>query len=392
MAGSNKELSQDSILSKEVNQPTSRINYVLMIIDNIAGAPEDELALTEAELFIKRLFVQGDYKHYADKFEINRDDLKKILYEASAFLCNKNISCTIALILKSVEKSRDVFVSRTGTGNSFIINSQGVYILNEADNSGNIITPSAQRGPMEKPQLFMGILKKGDTLLLCSESLNAVMDRNFIQRVVLSSKGPEEICKKLLHSASEAGRKNNISIAVFNDSDTRRNPDKKRISNKTLLLIIVPVFLIVIGLIIYNLLSGAKENPVENSHINTFESSKLPPIRKDTIVHPSDLNTKIPQQKGDETKPLDIVKKVKEKTVKTPENNVMKFKNVNFIVNGSVVMISNWETVRQEILQINWDKGITDKKRIYKYPDYTSIPSSVKVTYKDYSTKSYRIK
>src|ERR1035437_6777284 len=54
----------------------------------------------------------------------------------------------------------------------------------------------------------------------------------------------------------------NISYAVF--CFTKKNPDKKRISNKTLLLIIGPVFLIVIGLIIYNLLSGAKETPVEN--------------------------------------------------------------------------------------------------------------------------------
>jgi hypothetical protein len=55
-------------------------------------------------------------------------------------------------------------------------------------------------------------------------------------------------------------------------------------------------------------------------------------------------------------------------------------------------MISNWESIRQDILDINWGNGITDKKRIHKYPDYTSIPSSVNVIYKDHSTRSYRIK
>ena len=50
------------------------------------------------------------------------------------------------------------------------------------------------------------------------------------------------------------------------------------------------------------------------------------------------------------------------------------------------------EALKQEILNINWDNGITDKKSIHKYPDYTSIPSSVKITYKDNSIKSYRIK
>ena len=127
MVDRNKELSQDSVLSKEVNQLTSPINYVLMIIDYQEGVPVDELELTEAKLFINRLFIKGDYRHYADKFQINRDDLKGILYEASAFLGNKNISCTIALILKPVEKSRKVFVSCTGNGIPFIINSQSLH-------------------------------------------------------------------------------------------------------------------------------------------------------------------------------------------------------------------------------------------------------------------------
>ena len=393
MVGRNKELSKDYIFSKEVNQPASPINYVLMVIDNIGGVPVDELALTEAELFIKRLFVQGDYKNYADKFQINRDDLKRILYEASAFLGKKNIPCTIALILKPVEEYREVFVSRTGTGASFIINSQAVRILVEDDTPGDIITPPSQPDPMEKPQLFAGKLKKEDTLLLCSESLSAVLDLNFMQRIVISSKGPEEVCKKLLHSASDAGRKDNISVAAFNGSVIRRKPDKARISNKTLLLIIIPLILIVIGFLIYNLSSGTKEKPMETSPIVTFESLKLPPaIKKDTIAQPSGLNTQEPADKHIVKTPEENVKKIKKEIIKTPVDNVKKLKNVNFIVNGSVVMISNWESVKQEILHINWDNGITDTKSIHKYPDYTSIPSSVKVTYKDNSTKSYRIK
>jgi hypothetical protein len=131
-------------------------------------------------------------------------------------------------------------------------------------------------------------------------------------------------------------------------------------------------------LLIYKLSPWTKEKPVETSPINTFESLKLPPvINKDTIALPSGIDTQIFDDK---------------KMVKKTEDNVKKFTYVNFIVNGSVVMISNWESVKPEILNINWDNGITDKKRIHKYPDYTSIPSSVKVTYKNYSTRSYRIK
>jgi hypothetical protein len=396
LVGRNKEFSNEWVFSKEVNQSTSPINYVLMVIDNIESAPVDELALTEAELFIKRLFVQGDYKNYADKFQINRDDLKRILYEASAFLGRKkNIPCAIALILKTVkEEYREVIVSRTGTGASFIINSQEVRILVEDSTpSAETITPASQSEPMETPQLFTGKLKKEDTLLLCSESLSAVLDLNFMQRTVIASKGPEEVCKKLLHSASGTGRKVNISVAAYNGAVIRRNPDKERISTKTLLFISIPVILILIGFLIYNLASGSKEKPVETSPVETFESLKLPQeIRKDSIVQPSDISSQIPADNDNVKKPEDNAKKIKKETIKKPLDIVKKINNVNFIVNGSVVMISNWESVKEDILQINWDNGITDKKSIHKYPDYTSIPSTVKITYKDKTTKSYKVK
>ena len=367
-----------------------------MVIDNMENILVDDLALTEAELFIKRLFVQGDYKHYADKFQIDRNDLKRILYEASAFLVKKNIPCTIALILKpaAAVDSRDVIITRTGTGASYIINSDAVRVLNELnedENTEDIITSSAQYGVLAKPQLFAGKLKKEDTLLLCSESLSSMLDLNFMQRTVISSKGPEEVCKKLLHSASGTGRKDNISVAAFNGAVSRKAQQKERISNKTLLLIIIPPFLVLMGFLIYNLTSGSKEKPVRTSQPNAIESMKLPPvIKKDTIVQPPVLNTQKPQEEEMVKKPEE--KKIRQEKIKPPVEIVRKIKSIDFIVNGSVVMISNWESVRGDISYISWENGIADKKSIHKYPDYKSIPSSVRVTYKDNSTKSFKIK
>jgi hypothetical protein len=346
-----------------------------MVINNIKGVPTDELELTEAKLFVNKLFILGDYKHFADKFQINRGDLKKILYEASIFLAEKNISCTIALILKLVKKSREVYVSCTGAGASFIINNQSLSILNKDVNSGELIT---QPCSFEQPHLFAEKLNKEDTLLICSENLSLLLDNNLIKQLVVSSKEPEEVCKKLLHSVSRAERKDNISIAAFNGSGNRRNSDSKKISNKILLLIIIPLLLIFIGLLTYYLSSGANDTPQKAPIINFSESSNLPPvIIKDSISQSPGKDTQIT---------------TKENVVKKNEEHVKKFKYVNFIVNGSVVIISNWDSVEPEILNINWDNGIKDKKSIHKYPDYTSIPSFVKVTYKDYSTKSYRLK
>lgn len=347
-----------------------------MVVDNFSSAIIKDLELTETELFVNRLFVKGDYKQYADKFQINRDDIKKTFLEASAFLCKNKIPCTIVLILKSVNETRDIYVARTGTGSSYIINSQSIHVINDSGDLGDSIS---QPGLLEKPQLFSGKINKEDTILICSENLSAVLDRNFIQRVVVSSKSPEEACKKLLHSASGTVRKDNISVAAFNGSFINRHPNKERVSTKTLLLTIIPLILILIGLVIYKVNYGSKNNPVEiSSPVNTVDSLTSPPVNK------KDKDIKAP---------IMITQKPVEKNIdKKPPDNPKKNTNINFIVNGSVVLISNWESVRSEISSIHWNDGITDKKRIHKYPDYKSIPSTVKVTFKDNTVKSYSIK
>jgi hypothetical protein len=398
LVGSSKELSaEELVLSKEVHQSTSPINYVLMVTEDIETL--DEMSVTEAELFIKRLFVQGDYKHYADKFQLSREDLRKILYEAALFLGQKGIPCTIALILKPQDESRSVYVSRTGTGTSFIINAQTVRILNEDE--GEEVAPSASegsRGPVdiEKPKIYTGKLKKEDTLLLCSESLSSSLELNFIQRTVTASKGPEEMCKKLLHSASGTGRKDNISVAAFNGSVIRKTQEKERISGRTLLLMIVPPLLVLAGLLGYNLFFGNKEKPLEPAIVETVKLPPPPPeIKKDPVAQPTELTAGNPGKEGVKKPVVEAEKKVKKEIIleqQPPAETVKKYKNVNFIVTGSLVMISNWESVRQDISYISWDKGITEKAKIHRYPDYNSIPSSVTVTYKDNSTKRYTLK
>ena len=391
MVGRNKELSTESVFSKEVYNSPSPVNYVIMVIDNMTDGTLDELAITEAELFIKKLFVQGDYKHDANKFQINRDDIKRILFEASVFLIQKNIFCTIGLILKPTEDGRDVFVTRTGSGASFIINSQAVNLLNEDDSSEEIFTQSIQSVQLEKPFLFYGTLKKEDTLLLCTESLVASLDLNFMQRTVILSKGPEEICKKLLHSASGTGRKDNISVAVFNGSVTRKNQNKEKISKKTLLLIIIPSFLVLLVFLIYSLTVGKEKPLVGPQTISPVPVTIPPEIKKNTILQFHVSDTQIPRSK-DLVKKEDKIKKPKREMIKPPEEMAKINKNLNFIVNGSVVMVSNWESVKEDISYINWDYITTDKKKFHKYADYTSIPSSVKVIFKDNSTRSYKVK
>jgi hypothetical protein len=350
-----------------------------MIIDSNSDSTVSDLELTETELFINRLFVQGDYKQYADKFKIDREDLKRILHEASLFLNKNNIQGTIALILKPVAELREAFIACTGTSNAYIINSNLIKIINDTQTISDILTQPVSG---KKSRIFSVKLDNNDNIILCSANLSNVLDNDFIQRTVITSNGPEEACKKLLHSASLAAKKDNISIASYNSKGTKRPPVKNKVSTKTILIIIIPLFLILIGIVIYRLSSGTTEYINTNSPVNTPKPSKQPPviqtpeIEKKNNFQPSNTETQTPSDQ-------DVIKKSPDKIKKI---------DIDFIVNGSVVMISNWESIRQDILYIKWDNGITDKKRIHKYASYTDIPSSIKVTYKDYTTKNYSIK
>jgi len=355
-----------------------------MITENV-----DDSNVEEAELFIKRLFAQGDYKHFADKLQLDRDDLKSILIEAASFLGKKNFHYSIAIILKSVNENREVLISSIGTDMFFIINSHSVRVLNMESPPGDKLNNSES---LERPQLYIGKMKKEDTLLLCSESLTAAIELHLIQRIVLSSKSPEEACKKLLFSASMSDREVRFSVAIFKDTVKKRRLGIQKLPFKTLSLISIPLFLIIIGLLIYNLAFSTKEKSSENISWGVFDSLNLPANVK-KVSNTKSLNTvsqtttiDVPVKKS-----VNDIKKNKKEIDKSSADIKKKLINVNFKVTGSVVVITNWELIKQEILFINWESGISYNEKYHRYIDYQSIPPSVKITFKDHSSKFFKI-
>lgn len=311
---------------------------------------------------------------------LDKNDLKSILFNVSLSLSKKNIPCAVALILKSENETRDVIVSRIGTGKFFIINSQSVSILSPYDNPNDV---SNKLDFLLKPQLLVGKLRKEDKFLICSDVLPALLELNQIQNIVNSYKSSQEICKKLLHYASRSERKDDISVAVFNGDVKIRKPGFQHVSINYLF-IFIPIILILIGFFIYFLTVGTSEEQSDLISLDTFESLKLPTvIKKDTNIqflsssHSIHLN-------GDSVK--------KTTNQKTTSEIPKKLTMVNFTVTGSVVIISNWEFVKKEILFINWETGVSYNDGYHKYADPTSIPPSVEVTFIDNSTKIFKIK
>jgi hypothetical protein len=369
-----------------------------MLTESIDVVASDKLALAEAELFIKRLFVQGDYKHYADKIKINHDDLKRILYEVSVTLIKNKISCIVALILKTAEEEHEVIVCRIGGGTSYKINTREANHLTEEKPPENNNGTTAKSGDLVKPQLFTGKLKKDDTLLLCSENLTMALEVKVIQQIITSSKAPEEMCKKLLHSASQKKRNETFSVSIYNGNVKKKYPVKVRMSNKNILLILLLPLLAAAGLLTYYITSGSKDKHLERAPVNIIQpanpntnknddsSARLSGTKEKDIIQ-----APVIKNRNEIVKPP--INKVKEKEkVAAPETIAPKNKNIAFLVNGTIVLISNWESVSQGIKYVSWEKGASDKKSIHKYSGYNKIPSSIRVTFKDNSTRSYKIK
>jgi hypothetical protein len=125
----------------------------------------------------------------------------------------------------------------------------------------------------------------------------------------------------------------------------------------------------------------------------SLESLNLPSkIKGNNTTKSLSTDTQLSAKKNVVKNSLNDEKKSKKELDKTSIDINKKFPNVNFTMTGSVVIISNWESVKKEILFINWETGISYIEEFHKYIDYQSIPNTVKITFKDHSTKTYTIK
>jgi len=69
-------------------------------------------------------------------------------------------------------------------------------------------------------------LRRGDTLLLCSDGLSGMVRFEEIREVLRSSSEPLEVCKALTERANQAGGHDNITVIVVQfDGETLRSPE-----------------------------------------------------------------------------------------------------------------------------------------------------------------------
>ena len=141
------------------------------------------------------------------------------------------MGCTVVLVF--IDKS-SLHVSHVGDSRVYLIDKKEIIqvttdhsVVMELVQAGqmtkeearqsylkNQLTQALGTSPVVKPESIQRKLKKGDIILLCTDGLWDMLSDEEIYTVVKKGGTPEEICRKLISKANDAGGDDNITVVI----------------------------------------------------------------------------------------------------------------------------------------------------------------------------------
>jgi|GEM_PF-433787 len=281
--GKKRRIQEDSHFADVPSDPSSLISNVLLVADGMGGQSSGEIASSIARDIMKMLFIEGKYSVLAQKAGIinNGNDVKffkDILREAlhythqkiksASHSKNMGTTCTVAIVLKNNNPESDVIIGHVGDSRAYKINQRKLVQITEDDSvvwslyksgqiskdqlrsekGNNVITQALGGENLDNPHIYYSKTAANDLLLLCSDGLHGLLGDKRIYSIVSTSKSLEEISRKLINAANNAGGKDNISVALYSKSFVKKTSEK----NKVLLPILLTSFgIILLSALIY---------------------------------------------------------------------------------------------------------------------------------------------
>ncbi|HVY27689.1 MAG TPA: Stp1/IreP family PP2C-type Ser/Thr phosphatase [Polyangiaceae bacterium] len=225
-----------SLMESDRQQAVAERGTVLGVCDGMGGAAAGEVASQLAVDIIYEKLSQGDPPG-------NHDDLARrlvhaveeaggrIFGEARADRTRRGMgtTATIAALLDS-----RLFVAQVGDsrayvlrGDKFVQVSRDQSLVNQLIEAGQLTEEEAETfehnniilqalGTAETVQVDLTYvdLRKGDTLLVCSDGLSGMVRADEMREVLLSHREPFDACKELVDRANRAGGHDNITVIV----------------------------------------------------------------------------------------------------------------------------------------------------------------------------------
>jgi protein phosphatase len=225
-----------SLMETDRQQTVGERGTVLGVCDGMGGAAAGEVASQLAVDIIYEKLSQGDPP-------TNHDDLARrlvhaveeaggrIFGEARADRTRRGMgtTSTIAALLDT-----RLFVAQVGDsrayvlrGDKFVQVSRDQSLVNQLIEAGQLTEEEAETfehnniilqalGTAETVQVDLTYvdLRKGDTLLVCSDGLSGMVRADEMREVLLSHREPFDACKELVDRANRAGGHDNITVIV----------------------------------------------------------------------------------------------------------------------------------------------------------------------------------
>lgn len=231
-----------SLMETDREQRVAERGTALGVCDGMGGAAAGEVASQLAVDIIYEKLSQGDPP-------TNHDDLARrlvnaveeaggrIFGEARADRTRRGMgtTATIAALLDT-----RLFVAQVGDsraymlrGDKFVQVSRDQSLVNQLIEAGQLTEEEAETfehnniilqalGTAETVQVDLTFvdLRRGDTLLVCSDGLSGMVRADEMREVLLNNREPFDACKELVDRANRAGGHDNITVivAVFEGS------------------------------------------------------------------------------------------------------------------------------------------------------------------------------
>jgi PPM family protein phosphatase len=231
-----------SLMESDREQRVAERGTVLGVCDGMGGAAAGEVASQLAVDIIYEKLSQGDPPANHDELArrlVNAVEEAggRIFGEARADRTRRGMgtTATIAALLDT-----RLFVAQVGDsraymlrGDKFVQVSRDQSLVNQLIEAGQLTEEEAETfehnniilqalGTAETVQVDLTFvdLRKGDTLLVCSDGLSGMVRADEMREVLLNYREPFDACKELVDRANRAGGHDNITVivAVFEGS------------------------------------------------------------------------------------------------------------------------------------------------------------------------------
>ncbi|MDH7578607.1 MAG: Stp1/IreP family PP2C-type Ser/Thr phosphatase [Bacillota bacterium] len=251
--GLNRKNNEDNYLIEEGKGAHNANQLLCAVADGMGGKEYGELASALATEALRKEFRLMVRKPAAglDITKWLQDTVQKanlkLLEQASRIKARDAIGSTLVTVLITDQKA---FIANVGDSRAYLLRNNELYQITRDHSLVSIMVEKEIIKPEEiytyprrgelmrylgqerdvKADIFELELIGGDTLLLCSDGLWAMVKDQEMRSILTMSLNPKDACKKLVEAANRAGGEDNITVIIV-----RIQQREKQLSVKNLL-------------------------------------------------------------------------------------------------------------------------------------------------------------